>query len=63
MQVAHLRRFLQEGGVSHSFKIHRKYRLERLYKLAHEMNLEVITKMLLLMNQYIQTFRSQSPDD
>ena len=42
MQVADLRRFLQERGVSSSF--HRKYNLDRLYKLAHEMNLEVITK-------------------
>ena len=42
MQVADLRRFLQERGVSCSF--YRKYHLERLYKLAHEMNLEVITK-------------------
>ena len=41
MQVADLRRFLQERGVSCSF--HRKYHLERLYKLAHEMNFEVIT--------------------
>ena len=42
MQVADLRRFLQERGVSCFF--HGKYQLYELYKLAHEMNLEVITK-------------------
>ena len=42
MQVADLRRFLQERGVSCFF--HGKYQLDELYKLAHEMNLEVITK-------------------
>ena len=42
LQVADLRRFLQERGVSCSF--HWKYHLERLYKFVHEMNLEVITK-------------------
>ena len=41
-QVVDLRRFLEERGVSYSF--HWKYHLERLCKLAHEMNLEVISK-------------------
>ena len=39
MQVADLRRFLQERGVFCSF--HGKYQLDELYKLAHEMNLEL----------------------
>ena len=42
MQVVDLRRFLQERGVSCSF--HRKYHLEKLCKLAHEMNVEVSSK-------------------
>ena len=41
MQVVDLR-FLKERGVSCSF--HWKYDFERLCKLAHEMNLEVISK-------------------
>ena len=39
MQEADLRIFLLERGVSCSF--YRKYHLERRYKLAYEMNLEV----------------------
>ena len=58
MQVADLRRFLQERGVSSSFR--RKYHLERLYKLAHEMNLEVITRNVDFKR--LQKFRSRSPD-
>ena len=58
MQVANLRRFLPERGVSSSF--HQKYHLERLYKLAHEMNLEVITRNVDFKR--LQNFRSQSPD-
>ena len=42
MQVVDLRRFLKERGVSCSF--HWKHDIERLCKLAHEMNLEVISK-------------------
>ena len=44
MQEVDLRRFLQKRGVSFSF--YRKYYLERLYKLAHEMYLEVISKIV-----------------
>ena len=56
MQVVDLRRFLQERGVSCSF--HWKYHLERLCKLAHEMNLEVISlKMMILIHKF------QSPED
>ena len=41
--MADLRIFLQESGVSSSFQ--RKYHLER-HKLAHEMYLEVISKIV-----------------
>ena len=44
MQVVDLRRFLQKRGVSCSF--YWKYHLERLFKLAHEMYLEVISKIV-----------------
>ena len=44
MQVVDLGRFLQKRGVSCSFNW--KYYLERLFKLAHEMYLEVISKIV-----------------
>ena len=44
MQVAEFRRLLQERFVS-CFFFYRKHHLERLCKLAYEMNLEVMTKI------------------
>ena len=44
IQVADLRGFLQEWGVSCSF--HRIYHLERLYKLANEMSLELMLNLI-----------------